>query len=193
MLPTWETLLIASVSAAHGAHGATHSLNVTEIVGVFLNALLFFGFLFYVLRPKTKAGLIARRAHMEKAIQEAKEKQTQAEAKLAEFTKRLADLEGEVAQVVASYQKEAEAEEARIAEETGRALDRLRRESDFAVHQAVRKAEKTIRDAAIEATIRLTEQSLQNQLSKDEHSQIAERYIRDLEMPSSTQAARKGS
>ena len=60
--------------------------------------------------------------------------------------------------VVKGYEAEAEADVARLRDETAKSIERLERETEFTLQQEVRKAEKVIRAAAAAATLETAEQ-----------------------------------
>jgi F0F1-type ATP synthase membrane subunit b/b' len=178
MVTHWVGLLAA---AGGGEHGGEHGINWWVLGSMMTNAVLFFGFLAVKLRPVVAEGLTARRANMAKALEEARRKQTEAEAKAAEYAARLANLEDEVQRIVASYEAEARADSERMRAETERAVERLSRESEFTIKQEIRKAEGMIRGAAIAATLEVAEQIVKEKITDADRRRLADQYIANLE------------
>ena len=160
----------------HDAH-----INWWVLGSMITNAVLFFGFIAMKLKPHVSNGLIARRENMAKQLEEARAKQAEAERRLDEYKTKLENLEAEVARIVRSYEAEAEADKARLAEDAERAMQRFARETEFTISQEVKKAEKAIREAAIGATLEAAEQLLAAKITADDRRRLADEYIRELE------------
>lgn len=166
-----------------GATGGEHEggINWWVLGSMITNAILFFGFLGIKLSPIVSEGLKSRRENMAKQLEDARAKQAEAEKRLEEYKEKLDNLEAEVEGIVASYQKEAEADKKRMAEDTEKAVQRLVRETEFTISQETKKAEKVIRDAAIAATIETAEKMLEDKISSDDRRRLADEYIANLE------------
>ena len=168
--------------SAHGDHGGDHgSIDWFELGSMFVNFALLFGFLAYVLLPIARNGLQARRKSISERLEEAQAKQADAEARLSEYKQKLANLEREFQAVVDSYEAQARADKERIEEETDRAIDRLSRESEFTIQQEVRKAERALREAAVERTLKEAEDLVKRNLTAEDHQRLTDRYVRNLQ------------
>lgn len=173
-------MLGTTLSAATGGdHGG--GIDWWVLGSAITNAILFFGFLGFKLAPVVSEGLKSRRENMAKQLEDARAKQAEAERRLEEYKEKLDNLEAEVEGIVASYQKEAEADKRRMAEDTEKAVQRLVRETEFTISQEAKKAEKLIRDAAIAATLESAEKMLKEKVSSDDRRRLADEYIADLE------------
>ena len=161
-------------------HEAAH-IDWFVLGSMITNAVLFFGFIAVRLKPHVSNGLIARRENMQKQLEEARAKQAEAERRLDEYKKKLENLEAEVAQIVKSYEAEADADRRRLVEDTDRAAQRFARETEFTISQEVKKAEKAIRNAAVASTLEAAEQLLNSKITSDDRRRLADEYIRDLE------------
>ncbi|HJL42441.1 MAG TPA: ATP synthase F0 subunit B [Myxococcales bacterium LLY-WYZ-16_1] len=166
---------------AGGVHGEHEGIDWFELVAMFTNFVLFFGFLAWKFGPNVSQSLKARRSNLESRLQEAQNKQAEAEARLEQYREKLANLEREFEQVVASYEKQAQADRERLKEETEKALDRLSRETEFSIQQEARKAERAIRDAVVETTLSLAEQKIRERMTDADKKRLNEQYIRSLE------------
>lgn len=173
-----ETLLGMAASAAGGGHG---ELNWFVIASIVTNFILFFGFLAYKLRPAVANGLTNRRANMAKRLEEAKQKQAEAEKRLEEYAKKLENLEDEVERIVASYESEAKADATRMKEETEKALIRMQRENEFTINQEMRKVENFIRAEAVKATMEAAEQLVRERITDADRRRLTDQYITELE------------
>lgn len=176
------TMLLTMIAAGGGeSHGDGHSINWIQMVSLFANFAIFFGFLYYKLRPTVGTSLKARRETMAKELNEAREKQREAEAQLAAYRDKLNNLESEVQRIVAAYEAEARADAKRLEEDTEKALARLERESDFTIRQEIRKAEKTLRRATVDATMERAEAIVRKRITTADHRRLADQYVGRIE------------
>jgi F-type H+-transporting ATPase subunit b len=172
---------LLAVSAGGGEHGAHAGIDWFKLGSMITNAVVFFGFLAYKLSPAVRDGLRNRRATMEKALEEARRKSAEAEARAVEYERKMQNLEAEVERIVKSYEAEAQADRAKMEAETERAVERLARESEFTVRQELRKAERMIREAAVSATLEIAEQSVRTRITDADRRRLADQYISNLE------------
>ncbi len=178
------TALIAAAIGAGGGHEGDASINWFEIGSMALNFILLFGFLAYRLRPVVRDGLADRRKKLEERMREAQQKQAEAEARLEEYNRKIANLEQEFKAVVESYEAQAKADQARMEQEAERAIERLARESDFTIQQEMRKVERAIRTAAVEATLQQAEGLIRSDMTDDDQRRLTEEYIAQLDRTS---------
>jgi F-type H+-transporting ATPase subunit b len=165
-------------AASGGGHG--EDIDWALVASLFLNAFLFFGFLIWKAGPLVSRSLKNRRANMAAELEKAQRKQAEAEARLAEYQKKLDNLESEVARVIESYEKEANAERARIEQDTEKAIERLARETDFTINQEMKKAERLIREEAVNATLEAAEAKIKKRITGADQDRLTQQYVRSL-------------
>ncbi len=176
-------MLAQTLAAAGGGHGEGHGhLNWWVIGSLITNAVLFFGFLAMKLKPMVSNSLAERHDNMAKQLEEAQIKQAEAEARAKEFKEKLENLEAEVERIVESYRAEAQADKERMISDTEKAIVRLSREMDFTIRQEVLKAENTIREAAVQATMAAAEQKIVQRITDADQRRLADQYIQKLEV-----------
>ncbi len=171
--------LLSVVAAAGGGHG--DGIDWWKLGSMITNAVLFFGGLAYLLAPKVRDALSARRGNMAKRLEEAQKRTAEAEQRLAEYKNKLDHLEEEVQRIVSAYEAEAQADRVRAQQDTEKALERLARENEFTIQQEMRKAEKIIRDAAVNATLEAAEQLVRERITEADRRRLADQYVRSLE------------
>lgn len=173
--------MIGLLAAAGGGEHGDHSIDWFVVGSMVTNFVLFFGFLFVKLKGPVGTALENRRSNMAKKLEEAQAKQREAEARLAEYKDKLANLEGEVKRVIESYEKEAKADAERMQADTDRAIERLARESEITIQQEVRKAESLIRESAVRATLEAAEALIKDRITDADHRRLVDQYISNLE------------
>jgi len=172
--------------AAGADHGGDHAINWWEIVALTINFLV----LFLWLVPKVLKGLTGRtpfehladrRENLARQLREAQLKQEEAERRLAEYAKKLENLEQEVATIVAGYEAQGDADRKRLEEDAERAIERLVRETDFTIRQESLKAQKAIRQTAIDTTLRMAESMVGDRITESDQRRLADEYIHAVE------------
>lgn len=172
-------VLVAAGGGEH--HEGPLEIDWLEMVSLFANALIFFGFLIWKLSPMVRDGLVKRRQSMAEQLEEAKKKQQHAEAKAAEFAQKLENLEAEVQRIVHSFEAEANADVERMKSEAEKAIARLARENDNTIKQEVLKAEQLIREAAVTATLEAAETLVKERVTDADRRRLADQYVSNLE------------
>lgn len=177
-----STLLsLALVAAGGGEHGGEHGFDAWVYFSTLTNFVVMFGFLAYVLKQPLATFLETRRENMAAKLREAKDKQADAEKRIAEYKHRLDHLEDEVQRIVTSYEKEGEADRERMKVDAERAIERMVREADFTLKQEVRKAEKAIREAAASATLEAAESMVKEKITDADQRRLIDTYISNME------------
>jgi len=130
--------------------------------------------------PKVAATLHERNEANRKALEEAEAAQTKAEAELAEFKKRLANVEQELAEVV-SNAKTMATQVAKDVEATGQAdAQRLRDHAKLEVDRERSLAQQTIRVTMLRRALEEAEAELKRQMSAETQRQLVARFIQKV-------------
>jgi F-type H+-transporting ATPase subunit b len=159
------------------AGGGDGSWDWYTLSGMFTNLLLFLGFMVWVLKKPLQTYLNDRRSGLAKQLEAAQAKQEEAERRLAEYDHKLKNLENEIAAIVESHEAQGEADRQRLREETEKAIERLMREADFTINQESLKAQKAIRSAAVNATLEMAEQLVQDRITDADRRRLADEYV----------------
>jgi F-type H+-transporting ATPase subunit b len=177
-------MLSGLIFFAGGGHG-DGSINWLQIGALWINFFILLALLPKVLKSLTgrtpKEHLAASRDELQKQLEEAKAKQAQAESRLAEYAKKLENLEAEVDAIVKNYEAQGTSDKARIEEEADKAVERLKRESEFTIRQESLKAQRAIREAAVESTLRMAEELVKDRITDADRRRLADEYIGAVE------------
>ncbi len=167
--------------ASGGGHDDT--INWIVVVCTVLNAIIFFGFLAVKLKGPLAGFLRDRRTRMQADIEAAQAKKKEAEAKLKVYEDRIQNLEDEVKSVVAAYEREAQTEKQKLEEDAKRTIARLEKEAEFQIQQEVKKAEISVREAAVAATVAAAERIIKDRITDQDKTRLADEAIRSLRAP----------
>ncbi|MBX2814196.1 MAG: ATP synthase F0 subunit B [Myxococcales bacterium] len=173
-------LFLATPTTGEGAEHASSAIDWLLVGSLFTNFILLFTFLIWKGAPAVADSLKKRRVQMAHDLEEAQAKQTEAETRLGQYQEKLDNLQREIDQVITSYEVEAGRDCERFESETQKAIARIERETEITIAQETRKAEAAIRAAAIEATIRLVEEKMKQQIKPTDHERLTQQYIESL-------------
>lgn len=177
-----ESLFLTLIAGAdaHGGGAEAHGIDWLLVLSLFTNVILLFGFLIWRSAPAVSKALKARRANMAVDLERAQKKQAEAEARLAEYEAKLENLEQEVANIMRSYEREAESDRKKLEDEAAKTVARLQRETKFTIQQEGLKAEKRIRQAAVDSTLLAAENLVRQKIEPSDHERLVQQYVEQL-------------
>ena len=146
----------------------------------FGNLLLFVGALYLLLRRSIKEGMQARREGIRRDLMRAQEERNAAEAKLKEVEARLSKLDAEVASVREQSQKDALAEQERIALSTEEDARKLREQAVREIESAGKAARQDLRHFAAEQSVRLAEEMIRRDIRPEDDARLVNMSIEEL-------------
>lgn len=104
----------------------------------------------------------------------------EADQRLEELNKRMANLKNELSEIKAKAQKEAQAEAARIVEQ-GRVLaEHIKDEAKRVAEAELEKAQKALNSQVFELVHSKVSEKLQNELGKEEHNRFIASQVNTL-------------
>jgi F0F1-type ATP synthase membrane subunit b/b' len=146
----------------------------------FLNLIIFFSILAYILKRPLSAAFKAKREAIRADLIRAEEERKAAVAKLAESEARLAGLEAEKARVVEHAKFEAEAEKERIEDEIRNEKRRLREQAENEIERKSQQVRVRLRKYSAEESIRLAEEKIRSAMNSDVDSRLVKANIRSI-------------
>lgn len=146
----------------------------------FGNLLLFVGVLYLLLRRSIKEGMQARREGIRRDLMRAQEERNAALAKLEEVEARLSKLDAEVASVREQSQKDAQAEQERIARSTEEDARKLREQAVREIESAGKAARQDLRSFAAEQSVRLAEEMIRRDIRPEDDARLVNMSIEEL-------------
>ena len=168
-----------------GEHGGGHHggpLHLDHIIHnpEFWTAVLNFTLLMIVLvkfgRQPIHGFLGKRRSDMERAINEAAQAKSAAEAKLAEYQTRLGQLDNEMAKLKADLTASAEEDKKRIVAEAEEAARRMKTETDALIDQHAKALSAQVRRELVDGAIATAEKLLREKITAADQQQLADAF-----------------
>ncbi len=146
----------------------------------FLNLFLFVGALVYILRRPISEAMRARREAIRRDLMRAQEERNAALAKLEEVEARLAKLDEEVASVREQSQRDAQAEQERIARSTEEDARKLREQAVREIESAGKAARQELRSYAAQQSVRLAEEMIRRDIRPEDDARLVNQSIEEL-------------
>lgn len=132
-----------------------------------------------------KQYMLDRHSRIRKDLDEASALRKQAEAKLDEYSRKVANVEQEIDAIVKSVEREAQVEKERLIKEAQAQAERLKADAQKQIAAEIDRARRELRVGVIEAAVKAAEEILQKQVGADDQKKLAERYVADLEKSAS--------
>ena len=162
---------------AGGGHGPSLSIEGFYLI----DFLVFVGILVFFLRKPVASFIAQRRETLTSEISEAQKLREEAEARLADYSTRLASLEEEVARVMAEARQSAENERARILEEANATAERMARDAETRIAQASRRLEHELGLRMVELSVEMAEGILATKVDDKVRRRHVTEYIASLD------------
>jgi F-type H+-transporting ATPase subunit b len=133
---------------------------------------------------------MARERHdvLAKALAEGQRLRDEAQAKLDEYSKRLAQLDEELATLADGIRKDAEADKARIISEAEARAVRIQKDAEQQIDAEIAKVKGQLEREAVAAAVAVAEQILREKTTDADQKQMADRFVASI---SKAQAAPK--
>ncbi len=122
-----------------------------------------------------------RTEEIQKGIVEAQAMKRDAEKRAAEMQAKLDSLGADIEKFRTQARVEMEQESARIAEETGRQIEKLKRQTALEIETAGKIAQRELRSYAAKVALELAETRIRGMLDAKTEGALIQDFVRDLE------------
>jgi len=172
----------AAADHGGGEHdAAAEAEHAKEFFFEWLNLLLLIGVLVYFARKPVREFLAGRRDTIAKNIASSEQLLNDAERKLAEWNAKAARLDSDVASILESTRKSAEAEKATILADAEASAARIRQSAAGIVDRELRTARVALRKEAAELAVTLADALLREQTTESDKSRLVDEFITKIE------------
>jgi F-type H+-transporting ATPase subunit b len=176
-------ILLTSVALASGGEGGHHADSgalLQDFIYRIIDFTLVAGVVIYFVRKPFKNGLANRSKNIEAALAEAKRIKDEAEAKFAEYDRKLAKADQEVQGLAKAIKEEALLERDRILAEANALSARIREEAGRTAEQEIARARDLLQQEAAATALKLAEELLVKNLSKDDQARLIDDYVQKV-------------
>lgn len=176
--------------AAEESHGGAHAEghdaaaaaeHMKEFTYEWVNVVILAAVLGYFARKPVAEFLAARRDTISKNIASSEQLLKDAERKLAEWNEKAARLDADVASILESTRKSAEAEKAAILADAEATASRIRQSATGVVERELRAARGTLRKEAAELAVTLAHSILREQTTEADRNRLVDEFIAKIE------------
>ncbi len=122
-----------------------------------------------------------RHDELKTSLEDAAKLRSAAQARLDEYTQRIARIDDEVAEIVAALRKEAEAEKGRILAAAAEQARQIKLEMERTQAAELGRVEREIKAEAVRAAVAAAEKILREKVTAADERRIVERFARELE------------
>jgi F-type H+-transporting ATPase subunit b len=175
----WLLLLGSAAPAAASAGEGAGALG--DLVWPVLNLAILLAALVYFGRRPIRDFFEARHGRIREELDSAARALSEAESRYAEWRRRLAALEAELARIRTQARERAEAEREHLLAGAAAATERVRADARAAVDQELRRAREELRREAAELAIELAAETLRARLTAGDHTRLLDEFIETIE------------
>jgi len=174
-------LLLLFVGVAFGSSGEGHGAESkgwlpTDTYKVMNFVVLAVG-LFYLLKKPASQALNGRIEDIKEQLNDLDAKKETAKQALAEYEKKLAELETEAEKIVQDYVRQGNEAKARIIEEAKSAAEKLEEQAQRNIEHEFKQAKLKIQEDIIEKALIQAEAMIKKQISAKDQDKLVDEYI----------------
>ena len=141
------------------------------------NFLILFTLLFHFAKDPLAATLKTRREELETAIREAKQARAAAQDKLAEYEKRVANIDQDLEAVKEEMRALGQTDKERLIKEAEKLAERIKTDADFTAKQEVLMAKFKLREEAAKLAVEIAEKVIRETINEDDRDRLLGEYL----------------
>ena len=167
-----------AMAASGGGHGDEGHKGwvATDTYRVMNFAVLFIG-LFLVLKKPVAQALGGRIQGIKEQLEELENQKKVAEAKLAEYDAKMAELDKEAEALLAEYVKQGEDAKARILKEAEAAAEKLKEQASKNIEYEFQQAKDELKAEFVEKALEKAEAMIKEQINPDDQEKLVDEYL----------------
>lgn len=173
-------LITGVVFASGGGHEVESGVLMKDFLYRIFNFAIVVAILVYFLTKPIKKGLAGRREGIEKALAEAKQAKEEAEAKFAEYDRKLARATEEIAEISDSIRREGELEKIKIIDSAKQMAVKIEQDAEKAAELEVAKARTELQREAVQLAVGIAEDLLNKNFTKDDDTRLIDEYMQKV-------------
>lgn len=177
-------LVLAMTGMALASGGEGHHVDSGVLLKDFLyrclNFAVTFGLLAYFVTKPLRNGMAARREGIEKSLAEAKQAKQEAEARFAEYDRKLAKAAGEIEAIHAEIRREGELEQEKILANAREMAEKIKAEAKKSAAQEVARARVELQREATRMAIAIAEDLLAKNVTPQDQDRLVDEYMQKV-------------
>jgi len=169
-----------AVCASGGGHNVESGVLLKDFFWRVLNFSVVVAILVYFLRKPLKNGLSGRSEGIEKALAEAKKMKEDAEAKFAEYDRKLEQATAEIAEIGAAIRREGELEKEKILTSAKAMAKKIEQDAEKTAVLEVAKARTELQREAVQLAVGVAEELLKKNFTKEDDARLINEYMKKV-------------
>jgi F-type H+-transporting ATPase subunit b len=161
-------------------HAEEHAESPWAVVFRWVNFLILFGGLGYLLKAPAVQFFESRQTAIRSGLENAHQAQEEAQVRMSEIEKRLGSLSLEVAELRRQAEQESASDREGILAEARRDVERVMEQSKQEVERVARSVEKDIKEHIADLVIDHAGRTLRTEMTQDDQKRVIVRFINDL-------------
>lgn len=177
-LLAWVVLAAPAALAAEGGESGG-GVDIWKIA----NFLLLLGFLAYLIGKNAGPFFAARTSKIQEDMAQADKMRQDADARVAEVERRMANLESEIAALRAESEMEAGSETERMRQQTVAEMAKIRANAEREIAAAGKSARLDLKRYSAHLAVELAEEKVRGRVTPDTQDTLVREFVRDLDRP----------
>lgn len=176
-------LLVLTTGLVYASGGEGHAdsgVLLKDFLWRVMNFAIVIGILVYFLTKPLKKGLSGRRDEIEKALAEAELIKQEAEAKFAEYDRKLAAANAEIAEISAAIKRDGELEKEKIVASAREMAAKIEQDAEKAAALEVSKARTELQAEAVRLAVELAEELLKKNFTGEDDTRLIDEYMQKV-------------
>jgi len=177
IITTMSGVVLAS---GGGGHEVDSGVLLKDFLYRILNFSIVVAILVYFLTKPMKKGLAGRREEIEKTLAEAKQAKEDAEAKFAEYDRKLTQATDEIAEISDAIRREGQLEKEKIIANAKAMAEQIEKDAGKAAELEIAKARAELQREAVQLAVGLAEDLLKKNFTKDDDNRLIDEYMQKV-------------
>jgi F-type H+-transporting ATPase subunit b len=147
------------------------------------NFVIFIAVLLWFAGPRLRAYLFQRRREIESQLEEARRLRADAEARDAEWRRKLEGLEAEIARMTGEARELGRAEREKIVLQAREQAERIRQDAERTAAHEIARARTELREEAVRLAMGVAERMVRENVNDEDQRRLVDEYLRSLGRP----------
>jgi F-type H+-transporting ATPase subunit b len=170
-------LCAGTAFAAAEGHEGGETWNSWMLLWRVINTAALVALLIYFLKKPMANFFSERHAQIRKDLEDAKAQRDRAERTIADYEKKIGEMEHELEKMRVELRKTADAESQKIVSNADRMAASMVESAKVAADQEVRKAKIALKNEAVGLAVELAESLIREKINEDDRKRIVEEYL----------------
>lgn len=183
--------LLCAAPAFAEEEAAAQEVNWVSFAEQSATFLIFVGGLVYYMRKPMRSFFASRHEAVKHAVEEAQKAKADAEAKFAEYQKKMNALDQELADLRETMKRSAESERARMVSDAEDAKRRIERDTEAVIAMELDRARQALNIEAADLAVKMAQDILRREIKPEDQKRLANEFASELVNGSASKSSHK--